>query len=354
MLSDEFVRAIREKGKSGVDANVRHLGLEVGTTRSGQSIPSETSIPNTDLAAFPPLKLETRGTSAPNVQGLLWSKLADFRKSVAAKLREHGEATLADELDDCHSYFTVAQCTNCRRTQSFPNRCDRFYCPECQPRLGRQRRESVEWWTKLIPQPKHVVLTVRNTPDLTRGHVRQLKSWFANLRRRKFARAWQGGFYSIEVTNEGNGWHLHIHALVNARWIDGGTLATEWCKATNGAGHIVKVKDCRSKDYIAEITKYAVKGTELAKWTGAQIATFIHALKGAKCFGVFGELHGKRTEWREWIAGQKEKGQTCECGCQEFRYFTEEEWAAEQIRLDIAEQSRPPPKLPGSQHSLAL
>jgi hypothetical protein len=295
------------------------------------------------------LQVQTRGAISPKQQLLLWSKQDDFRRSIAAKLREVGELDLADDLDGCHSYFTFARCKGCHTVRKFPNRCDRFYCPSCQPGLAKARAGSVEWWTKGISQPKHVVLTIKNTADLTRGHIKELKKWFSALRRRKFARNWVGGFYSVEVTNEGKGWHLHLHILVDARWIDAGELAIQWGKVTNQAGHIVKVKDVREGSYLAEVTKYAVKGSQLAKWTGEQIRTFIQAFQGVRCFGVFGSLFGKRTQWAEWIEAAREHGLQCDCGCKEWDYFSEQEWAAEEIRHDLAALSRPPPKLPDRQ-----
>ena len=206
-------------------------------------------------------------------------------------------------LEDCHTTYTVAVCCDCGRQRSFPNRCENFFCPECQPRLAADRHEAVAWWTKLADQPKHVVLTVKNIPDLTKGHVQEFKKWFARLRRNKVARNWQGGFYTLEVTNEGKGWHLHLHALVNAKWIDKAALKEAWARMTNGLGHIVEAKDARPTDYKREVARYVVKGSQLASWEPAEIATFIDAFTGVRTFGVFGNLYGARTKLRG-ICGQ--------------------------------------------------
>lgn len=343
-----------------------------------------------------PIQLETRGVishrrrpvARPEPEGKpleIWSSQTIHKNSVAAKLRSVGMMKIADELEECHSHYTVAQCQDCGKANKFPNRCDRFYCPECQPRLSRERRESVEWWAKEVRQPKHVVLTVSNSPDLERGHVQQLKRWLARLRRRSFCRCrtywrehnasgqripinawepptgtthtvvshpWRGGFYSLEVTNEGRGWHLHIHLLVDSDYIDARALSAEWDDVTGGCGYIVRVRDCRSTEYLAEVTKYTVKGSQLAEWSGEDIAAFISAFSGVRTFGVFGSLFGLRSSFAEWLATLREQKPLCECGSCRISYYTEAEWRA---KTEIAEQpalTRPPP--PPRQYELEL
>lgn len=300
---------------------------------------------NSDVRTPEALKLETRGVTQQKKQLPLWAKQTIHKNSVAAKLRSIGEHDLAIGLETCHTSFTVAQCRCCHKHQSFPNRCDRFYCPECQPRLSRDREKAVKWWTETIDQPKHTVLTVKNVGDLTSGHVRQLKKWFTQLRRSKFASAWTGGFYSIEVTNEGRGWHLHIHALINARYIDQFLLSEKWAKITNGLGRIVKVNDARRVSYLKEVTKYAVKGNQLAAWSPEQIRTFIEAFDGVRTFGVFGELYGKRTQWKEWLKTITEFGTRCECGSSDFWFFSELEWIQKDLIPVPDRAPRPPPDL---------
>lgn len=304
-----------------------------------------------------PLQLETRGVTrqlSPSLpasepagsQAEFWTKQTAHKFSIAAKLREAGRQDLAEVLEDCHSHYTVSLCTQCARVAKFPNRCDLFYCPECQPRLARERKDSVGWWAREVAQPKHVVLTLVNIHDLTAGHVHELKHCFTKLRHRKFANNWQGGFYSVEVTNEGRGWHLHLHALIDARWIDAAELARQWSSVTNGFGKIVKVKDCRQSDYLAEVTKYAVKGSQLAKWEPADIVTFIEAFSGIRTFGVFGSLYGKRTEFAEWLKSIRDQKPLCACGCSQLQYFSEAEWLQRELTHTPTAQPRPPTPAP--------
>jgi hypothetical protein len=282
-------------------------------------------------------------TDGKTVDGSLWKSATIWKFSVAAKLREIGETADADKLESCHSRRVMAQCNGCGDVQVFRNRCDQFFCPECQPKLARRRAEGVKWWTTQVTQPKHVVLTIRNIPELTKGHVLEFKKFLTRLRHRKFCSNWKAGFYSIEITNEGNGWHLHAHLLVDCRWVDAGGLSREWCSVTGGLGFIVKVKDCRQADYLREVTKYAVKGSELSKWTGAQIRQFIESFRGTKTFGTFGWLYGKRTEFREWLDSLKNGKSKCKCGSCDVTYYDENEWHARDLVPTSLRVARPPP-----------
>ena len=309
-------------------------------------------VPRFDEAS--PLQLETRGVTPqtrptlrtsepPKFQSEFWTANTVHKNSVAAKCRLAGRADLADKLEHCHTEFTVAVCQDCHSVARFPNRCDCFFCAECQPRLAHNRANAVAWWTARVPQPKHVVLTMRNTADLTKGHVTELKKYLTRLRRRKFCENWNGGYYSLEVTNEGRGWHLHIHLLVDARWIDAGQLAQEWASITGGSGHIVKVKDCRGSDYLREIVKYCVKGNQLAAWTPEEIVTFIDAFTGVRTFGVFGSLYGARTEFAEWLAEIREAKPRCKCGSCNVKYYTEADYLMQDLKPEGTGPPRPRP-----------
>jgi hypothetical protein len=288
----------------------------------------------------------TFAISHPQWQSQLWSEQTIHKNTIAAKLRIAGRNDLAELLEACHSTWTVATCRNCGRTQHFPNRCDNFFCAECQPRLSHDRDESVSWWALRVSEPKLVTLTCKNIPDLHPDHLKEFKQWWTKLRHRKFARNWRGGFYSIEVTNSNRGWHLHLHALIDARWIDAIGLRDEWRSVTNGLGSIVDVKDARREDYLRKVKSYVVKGTMLAAWTPDQILTFITAFDGQRTFGVFGDLYGARTEFADWIKTIRDKKPLCECGSSNISYQSEADWLASDFSPNNNAPARPPPPPP--------
>lgn len=321
-----------------------HEEFETVAHRAGIEHQTDEENPfNDDCAQPSSVQLETRGTTSQiskTFQRELWSRQTIHKNAVAAKLRELGREVIANELEACHSETTWCICQGCRTAKPFLNRCERFYCPECQPTLSRDRERSVGWWSREMSQPKHVVLTLKNFPRLNKRVVKWAKDAFTRLRRRRFAQNWVGGFYNWEVTNEGKGWHLHVHALVESRYIDVNQLSAEWMKVTRGLGRIVHVNDARRKDYLKEVTKYAVKGNQLAAWSGDQIGMFIDAFTGVRTFGVFGSLYGKRTEFREWLKSVCDTSLKCKCGCTDFWYQSDFDY----IHGELIPQSaaRPP------------
>ena len=314
------------------------------------------------LSAEESLKLEGRGTTSqkprkhPARKGKLpqlefWKTQSAHKHIVADKLRQAGLEDTASKLDNCHTYYTVCQCCQCRKVRKFPNRCDLFCCPECQASLAADRRKQVEWWVNEVRQPKHVCLTLKNTATLTRKDVVRIRTDFARLRRRKFCKNWNGGFYSIEVTNEGKGWHLHLHALVDSVWIDQLELAEQWQSVTKGRGRIVWAKRARSGSFVVETAKYIVKGNMLAAWSPDKLKQFVQAFQNLRIFGVFGSLYGKRTEFAEWIAELKSVRPRCSCGSCEVKYYSEMEWLIHEEVGTGPAPARPPP--PPPEHQLS-
>jgi len=309
--------------------------------------------PLTDLQSFVPVwlrdaqpdsvLLETRGTTSHLKQPELWAKNLIYKESLIAKLMEIGCDDMAAPLKECHTYQGIAQCGGCLQVKPFWNRCEVFYCPVCQPTLSRDRVQSIGWWVQEIDQPKHVVLTVRNSAHLTQSYVKWFKSCLTKLRRRKICRNWIGGLYNLETTLEDKGWHVHAHLLVNAKWIDKPELARTWAEIVGQDFAIVGVYDARQRDYLKEVTKYAVKGSDLAKWTPLQIATFINAFQGVRTFGVFGSLYGLRTKYRDWIKSLARERRKCDCGCDDWRIYSESEWSWRQMMLEPSTKAIPPP-----------
>ena len=273
----------------------------------------------------------------------LWKKQTLNKHTVADHLEAGGMTDLAAKLRNCHSYYTIAICKDCHKVRKFPNRCDLFCCPECANHLQSERTRQVKWWSDRIPQPKHVILTIKNIHDLGPGHVDELRRMFGKLRRRKFAKNWIGGFYTIQVTKQNSGWHLHIHALINARWIEKSELSANWKSITNGLGYIVEVKDCRATEYLNRISRYIVSGTQLALWQPLDLKAFVEAFQHKRTFGVFGDLYGARTEFAEWIAELKQAKPRCDCGSCNVQYYSETEFILLDLQPTHINQPRPPP-----------
>jgi hypothetical protein len=269
-------------------------------------------------------------TSHP--QSELFDKEYLWADSLAKKLREVGENEKAVKLEQCHQSETFCHCLSCGHVHSFLNRCDRFYCPLCCSLLSYRRKLSITAWAEAVNQPKHLVLTARNREHLSKNYVKFFKTSLSKLRRLRLCSDWRGGLASLEVTNEGRGWHLHCHLLVDVDWLPMESLAPSWAKLLGQDFAIVAARDVRDRSYLQEVTKYAVKGSELASWRGETAKEFIYAFEGVRQFSTFGSLYKDRA-LRKALAEELSPGKpACKaCSSDNLRYLdhNEEQWLHE-------------------------
>lgn len=233
------------------------------------------------------------------------------------------DSRVSDSLAKCGKDEWYRTCRNCRTVKAFSYRCSLKFCPKCNWRISRERANVVKHWSLLVKQPKHVVLTRRNSSMISRDLLRHTMKGFAKLRRQKEWKAATGGCVSMEVTNESRGWHVHLHVLVDARWLPAGILAKRWGALMGQDFAIVKIQDCRQFQYLNEVTKYVVKASEMSKWPGEEIAAFIGSVRGVRMFAPFGSLYRLQKSIKLEIARERPQAQPCECGCGEFFFDSE-------------------------------
>lgn len=254
------------------------------------------------------------------------------KESVAAKLIGIGSGQQLNNFQRCGVEQLYCTCENCGKTEVFYYNCNRKWCPLCAVRLAKIRAEKLKLWARTIDQPKHLVLTMRNFAVLTRPKIRQFQKALLQLRKQKLWHSVRGGCASLEITNGKEGWHLHAHLLLDVRWLDMEDLSLHWGKLIGQEFGIVKIKDCRGTDYLAEVSKYVAKGSELATWSGEQLWEFICAIRGCRFFFAFGSLFKMTKEIRRQLNELKGGGKVCPCGCGKFLIDTEASAVLREIR----------------------
>lgn len=296
------------------------------------------SLPNVRLhPPSPPLLLETlRGVTCDDFvrdpQAEFWEKIFAFKQTLLHKLGEVGRFDLIGSMARCQQAEFALTCNDCQRVRVIKNRCERRWCPICAARLARERVEGLMFWVRTLKQPKHVVLTTRNTDRLTRDRVRLFQKSLFKLRKQRLATGmtcitcnverrshnwsypWLAGTWAMEVTNESRGWHLHAHLLIESRFIDVFHLCHVWSKLQRDQV-IIRVEDARATDYLREVAKYVVKSSQLASWPSQEIAEFMDAFNRVRTFGVFGSLVGQREQWKLAVRSARTERNKCECGC---------------------------------------
>lgn len=157
-------------------------------------------------------------------------------------------------------------------------------CPLCAIRRGAKQLRA--YYTKYLAiieknphlRFSHVVMTVKNGPDLIERHD-HLKSALKVLRKAR-TRASTGSRHktewskivalvgSYEVTNKGNGWHPHVHMCVlHDSLFDYSKLREEWLRITGDSVNF-RIDAARHpedpvRDFL-EVFKYAIKFSDLS------------------------------------------------------------------------------------------
>lgn len=290
--------------------------------------------------------LDPTGTTSHRSFDLVERERWESGQEMASKLASVGLDEVAGKLRHCHSFWSVRRCCGCNEAVRFWNRCDLFWCPQCSPRLASKRLTGLVWYVEKMKQPKHVVLTFRNVAVLTKSYLKSCLKAFQKLRRRKVWKPVRSGLWCMEITNEGNGWHVHYHLVIDSPWLAQSELSEAWKSCTEDGSFIVWVNSASHgsvrKNLPKYVTKYAGKGFRPHSWSAENLAEFVTAIDGVRTFGVFGDLVGQRKAHREFLNEVRTAKQVCSCGCRDFRYFSEMEWLIE------TELSLPPPvkKLP--------
>jgi hypothetical protein len=252
-------------------------------------------------------------------------------QKLAARLRDCGMDDWAMKLAYCHNDRTTAICDGCSKRVVFWNRCDVFWCPQCSPRLAKLRLDGLMFFVEKMRQPKHIVLTLANVPELTSDYLRESQKSLTRLRRRRIFSGARSGLWAMEITNKGKGWHVHFHLVADVPWIPVRELSEAWKAASRGAGRVVWIEDASRGSLKANlpryVTKYTGKGFSIHEWDSAQLGQFVTAIQGVRTFGVFGELLGARREWSDWLKSIRESNRKCECGCSSKRYYSDSELA---------------------------
>jgi Replication protein len=155
-------------------------------------------------------------------------------------------------------------------------------------------------------KPYLVTLTVRNGSDLGErlAHLSKSLRLLHHRRMEKKSKSLMrdiaGGVFSIEVTNTGNEWHPHVHAIwLAAEYPNQHALRAEWEQIT-GDSFMCDVReispledapadiDPHAKGF-AEVFKYAMKPSELGP---ALMIEAYPELKGKRLLGSFGDFRG--------------------------------------------------------------
>jgi hypothetical protein len=192
-----------------------------------------------------------------------------------------------------HSHpFKTIICYHCGKSINVPVYCKNRFCPVCSKRRAYRLRTKLNMFmSSRRPAPgycfRHLILTIRGGDNPARQlHI--LVSGFRKLRKTKYwKRSVAGGAFVIEISGSQGHYHVHIHAVIEAKFMSRNHLIDLWSKFTVARGVFIKTI---TKQAIARyLTKYVLKPVN----DDLQVEMISEALKAYRLFQTFGSWHGK-------------------------------------------------------------
>ena len=230
------------------------------------------------------------------------------RELLSKKLLSEHEYDLCNILDHCGDEIDLT-CVACGNRTHAAVRCKKRWCPSCAYYVAVERVAKYRHAASCFRWPLFVTLTVPNTVDVE--GLKRIKTAWGKFRRRKLVRdKVKSGIVGFEVTNKGNGWHPHIHALLDCRWLSiwvpepnrGDNEEEKRRKFTAAAEELGAIwSECAGhdkcsvlarradKDALVEVLKYSCKGSELIDCKDA-VGPLIHLMQNMRLMTTFGEI----------------------------------------------------------------
>lgn len=142
--------------------------------------------------------------------------------------------------------FKTLHCSHCGHVLKVRLSCGDRTCPECRRKwFGYHFKflvNIVGHWHK----PYFLTLTIKNISDKSFGkyNVQDIRECFGKFRKR-FKKRIIGGFYVIQATNRGRGWHLHLHVIFDGAFLPKEVISKVWSEISGGS-YIVDIKEVKS------------------------------------------------------------------------------------------------------------
>jgi len=133
-------------------------------------------------------------------------------------------------LEEEHRFVTI-YCSHCGHPIRVQLNCGDRTCPICRKKWYGHHYFSLLECVKNWKECFFLTLTAKNIPDqeFTKEYLKGMRREFAALRRRYESRI-SGGFYVVQATNRGNGWHVHLHVLFDGAFISVRALSRAWAE----------------------------------------------------------------------------------------------------------------------------
>jgi hypothetical protein len=217
------------------------------------------------------------------------------KRRYAQAFKDAGMEREASALFDCQETELKAFCRNCGKAWWVINRCRTRICPLCSWQKAKERAAFLEAMSAGMKHPKMITVTMPTWTASPADGIRFIRRAFARLRRSALFKEVAGGAYQIELKPKEHGWHIHIHALLEAPFIPYQRLFSTWARILDRSHVEVDIRAATTPKEREYVCKYAAKSASFDAEIDTVVAWY-KATKGQRLFGTFGKWYNATVE----------------------------------------------------------
>lgn len=245
-----------------------------------------------------------------------------IRKRAYAEVFEAaGYQKVAQQLRACEEVEVLACCSHCGKTWWITDRCKLRVCPLCSYKVAQERADFLKAMTRHMQHPKMLTLTMARWTEDPGDGIDHLRAAFNMLRRHKVFKPVIGGAYNIELKPKDNGWHIHMHVMIDAPFMPRQKLYTAWKFILHQSFTEVDIRsasDDKAKEYICKDASKSVS----YDLNPHNIVAWYEATKGKRLFATFGKWYNAKIEDLDAEHAPFKAPSVCPfCGAEKTIYF---------------------------------
>lgn len=212
------------------------------------------------------------------------------KNAIADAMDRRGYWKQAQALRECSETEHLTGCTHCGEAWWVTTKCRQRVCPICSYKVSKDRAKLIQLFINRLKYPKFVTLTMPRWTGDPREGIKELRSAFLRLRKNGGIKELKGGCYSIELVPKDDGWHIHMHLILDAPFIPHAKLIVEWGKALRVPRPSVDVRNADKGSAAHYVAKYVTKSLP----PDVEADTYVdlwEAIKGSRLFALFGDWY---------------------------------------------------------------
>lgn len=219
--------------------------------------------------------------------------LTGSRKLEFMAVREMYESFYAmkkiERMDGCRSAGWFHRQISTGKIAVHARSCHVKFCPLCSSPRANTIRTNTERWITTADHPKMLTLTIKHSIfDSLADNLQMLYLGFRKLRRLQLWNRVKGGIWFFEIKRTKDGWHPHLHVLLEGGFLPQHAIREDWHRIT-GDSFIVDIRPIANGKKAAEyVSKYATKPCQFRNLKLELRQELYIALLDRRCVGTFG------------------------------------------------------------------